>query len=268
MKLGWLHDDIGIVGGAEMSERTLREGAPEWAEIVLCPPNKKPPDDIEAYIIQHCTTYDRRWIEALQDKPFVKQNRDSWWAGSVLFRRWLLDNADLLVFSSEMQVATYCHHVKPGSEIAVVPPPVDLEWFRAEARPPEERQGAVWVGRADPGKALHLCCDWAIRNDERLDVYGDVSIPYIDWSEFGGLITHHGRVPYEALPAIYGAAKKFVFMPIHREPFGRTVAEAWAAGCELVVEGDVGALEWIEERPEDVGRGVEMFWDEVAGALQ
>ena len=268
MKIGWLHDDIGIVGGAEMSERTLRGNAPEWADIVFCPPNKRPPDDIEAFIIQHCVTYPAKWIEVLKGKPIIKQNRDVWWAGSVVLRRWLLDNADLLLFSSRMQAETYPHVYGDAQPIAIVPPPVNLDWFRAECKPPKERQGAVWVGRADPGKGLHLACDWAYRNSEPLDIYGDMSMRYIDFSEFGGLVTYHGRVPYEALPAIYGRAAKFVFFPIHKEPFGRTVAEAWAAGCELHLAGDIGAWEWIEERPDDVGRGVEMFWQEVEQVLQ
>ena len=267
VKIGWLHDDLGIVGGAELSERALRAGAPDWAEIVLCPPNKRPPEDIQGWVIQHCVSYPSNWIEVLEKgQPIVKQNRDSWWSGSIRLRRWLLDNADLLLFSSEMQAATYCHWYE--NEVAVVPPPVNLDWFRSEAKPKEERQGNVWVGRADPGKGLHLSCDWALRNAETLDVYGDISVPYIDFSEFGGLVEYHGRVPYEALPMIYGRAKRFVFTPIHKEPFARTVVEAWAAGCELLVEGQVGALEWIEQRPGDVGRGTEMFWNEVERVMQ
>ena len=266
MKIGWLHDDFGIVGGSELSERTLRENAPEWAEIVTCPPNKRPPDDIEAFIIQNCATYPRHWREVLEKVPFIKQNRDSWWAGSITLRRWILDNARLLLFSSRMQAFTYEH--KWENEYAVVPPPVNLEMFKQGIQPPEKRQGAVWVGRADPGKGLHLSCDWAWTNCEHLDVYGDLSIKYIDFSEFEGFVSYRGRAPYEMLPAIYGAAKIFHFTPIHIEPFARTVAEAWAAGCELVVEGRVGALEWIQERPDDVGRGVEMFWEEVGEVLQ
>jgi len=266
MKIGWLHDDLGMVGGSELSERTLREGAPEWAEIVLCPPNKRPPGDIEAYIIQNCATYPRHWQEVFEDVPIIKHCRDAWWAGSVTMRRWILDNAKLLLFSSRMQAENYEHDW--DNEYAIVPPPVNLQWFKDAALPGNERQGTIWVGRIDPGKGLHRSCDWAWRNAEPLDVYGQVNVRYIDFSEFGGLVTLHGQLPYNAMPAVYGRAKRLHFSPIHKEPFGRTVAEAWAAGCELMVDGMVGALEWIDERPDDVGRGVEMFWEEVEKVLQ
>ena len=267
MKIGWLHDDFGMVGGSELSERTLRAGAPEWAEIVTCPPQLRPPDDIEAFIIQNCATYPRKWREVFEGKPIVKHCRDSWWAGSITLRRWILDHAALLLFSSRMQEETY-EHAHDSAKVAIVPPPVNLDWFKDAALPEDQRQDAIWVGRADPGKGLHLSCDWAWRTATPLDIYGDMNIKYLDVREFGGLVTYHGKVPYEVLPGIYGRARIFHFTPVHIEPFARTVVEAWAAGCELIVEGRVGALEWIAERPDDIGRGVEMFWQEVESVLQ
>jgi len=269
MKIGWLHDDLGIIGGSELSERALREGAPEWAEIVLCPPRLRPPDDIEAFILQNCATYPRKWREVFEGKPIIKHCRDAWWAGSVTLREWILDNAALLLFSSWMQAETYEHEYnRDKGNVAVVPPPVKLDWFRDAALPKEQRQGAVWVGRADPGKGLHKSCAWAWSTATPLDVYGETNIKYINFAEFGGLITYHGKVPYEVLPSIYGSASIFHFTPIHIEPFARTVVEAWAAGCELVVSGRVGALEWIRDRPDEIGNGVEMFWNEIERVLQ
>ena len=43
-----------------------------------------------------------------------------------------------------------------------------------------------------------------------------------------------------------GSTERFVFLPTHPEPFGRAVVEAWAAGCELIVNRNVGALHWLE----------------------
>ena len=36
------------------------------------------------------------------------------------------------------------------------------------------------------------------------------------------------------------------------EPFGRVVAEAWAAGLEIVTNDLVGAKYWITEKPEAI----------------
>lgn len=49
-------------------------------------------------------------------------------------------------------------------------------------------------------------------------------------------------VPYEEMPRWFGRSRRFLFKPRWPEPFGRAVAEAALAGCELHVDGVVGAL--------------------------
>jgi glycosyltransferase involved in cell wall biosynthesis len=48
-------------------------------------------------------------------------------------------------------------------------------------------------------------------------------------------------VPYEDMPGFFGRANRFVFRPRWPEPLGRVVAEAALAGCELHLEGSIGA---------------------------
>lgn len=48
-------------------------------------------------------------------------------------------------------------------------------------------------------------------------------------------------VPYEDMPRFFGRANRFVFRPRWPEPLGRVVVEAALAGCELHIEGSVGA---------------------------
>jgi len=206
--IGWLEDNIGYTGGAEMSGAALRAAAPDWVrEIIPCPPNKRPPtDEIDLFYIANQTTYDARWAEELALKPIVKQVRDPWYSGSAQLRRWLLEASELLIFSSQVQVDAFDYPFNGPYEI--VPVPLDLQPFRDAALPPGERHGNVFVGRCDVFKGAHAAVDWALRNLEPLDLYG-------------------------------------------------------AAGCELVTKGRIGALEWIENRPEDLERGAEMFWDAV-----
>ena len=52
----------------------------------------------------------------------------------------------------------------------------------------------------------------------------------------------HGSCKYQDMPAVFGRARRFIFNPRWPEPFGRTVAEAALGGCELQVQGEVGAL--------------------------
>ena len=60
----------------------------------------------------------------------------------------------------------------------------------------------------------------------------------------------------------------FVFLPTEPEPFSRTTVEAWAAGCKLVVNRNIGALHWIENDPQALSTASERLWgivSEVAG---
>jgi hypothetical protein len=52
----------------------------------------------------------------------------------------------------------------------------------------------------------------------------------------------------------------FVFLPTAFEPCGRAVIEAWAAGCRLVLNRNVGARHWIEREPEALETAAENFW--------
>lgn len=63
-------------------------------------------------------------------------------------------------------------------------------------------------------------------------------MPGVDPS-FGNQI---GFVPYEEVPIYMNRAKNFVFLPRWPEPQGRVVVEAAMCGCNLVVNGNVGAL--------------------------
>ena len=263
-RIGWLQSSIGIQGGAELSCDTLVGAAPEWAEVVYCEPRKRPPADLDAYVIQNSTTYPETWIEELVRRPVIRHVRDPWYAGSALLRRWILDNAALLIFSSPVQVAAFGYeHDRPT---AIIPPPVDLEKFRAAALPQAERIGSVFVGRVDIYKGAQRAIDWALRTGEPLALIGDPMMPFGPLPPFVRLM---GKVPYGDMPGILGQAKRLVFFPEWPEAFGRAVAEAWAAGCELLLDGRIGAQWWIENEPERLGLDgpVAEFWDAVRAEI-
>ena len=264
VRIGWCQSDVGIHGGSEMSCGVLVEHAPDWAEIVYCPPNKRPPNDIDVFVVQNCTTYDQRWLEVLLQKPTIKHVRDPWYAGDALLRRCLLEDAALLIFSSPVQVEAFGYPF--DAPHVVLPPPVDLEPFRAAAKPEGERQGAVFVGRVDIYKGAPMAVDWAYRTGEQLALVG---MPMMQFGQLPPYIKVVGEVPYGRMPAIMGGAKTFVFFPQWPEAFGRTVAEAWAAGCEMVVEGRIGAMHYIENEPERLGFqcAIDEFWAAVEGVL-
>lgn len=259
MVIGWLSDSIAPVGGAEIGGRALLAGKPDWVdEIVYCPTNKRPPEQIDAFIVHNCYRYTARWIEELQRRPVVKFIHDVWHVGSVLLRRWLLDEADLLVFYSPLHVDKFSFSFHAPH--CCVPAPIDLKPFVQAARPADEREGNVFVGRLEMGKGIHLAIDWALRNDEPLTLYGNGNVDYYYRSELPPTIHFAGKVAYAQVPAIFGQAQRLVHLPAGLEAYGRTVVEAWAAGCELVTNENIGATWWLANRPEDLGHGSDIFW--------
>ena len=76
-------------------------------------------------------------------------------------------------------------------------------------------------------------------------------------------------VPHEEMPAYFGSAKRFVFRPRWPEPFGRTAAEAALSGCELHLDGRVGALSYeVDLSTSGLYEGAAAeFWEQVEGIL-
>jgi hypothetical protein len=264
VKIGWLQDHVQIQGGAELSSAALVDAAPEWAEIVFCPENRRPPEDLEVYVLQNVVTYGRRWNEVLDGKRLVKCFRDPWHPGDWAFRRCVLDNLIGAVFNSPLSNAT-CPWPFDAPRL-IVPPPVDLEAFRAAALPAEQRRGNVLLSaRLDYLKGFHRAVDWVLMHDEPLEVYGYLNHNWA-WPLPENVI-YHGPVEYTRVPAVLGKAKRFVFLPAGDESFSRTTVEAWAAGCELVVDKiKIGAMYWLQNEPQALedDRPVTTFWETLA----
>jgi hypothetical protein len=145
-----------------------------------------------------------------------------------------------------------------GIPAVLVPPPVDVDRFvRAGlAMPRGDRLGAVCIASwRNSGKGPRRAQEWAASEGVELAFYGE------------GVHAPAGsqQVPYANMPELLARYRTFVFLPTSLEPFGRLVAEAWAAGCELVTNRMVGALYWIEEAPERIETAAADFWTAVVG---
>ena len=242
MRVGWLMYLGEYIGGAEMTQAEFQAAAPDGVDLVACPPEKI---DLscDMYVIQNCVLYEREQMEPLEGKPVFKYWHD---VGPHLrpgVRAWLDRHAQAIA-CSPIQVE------QMGLEDAIcIPPPVDLSRFFQAAEFSNVRAGAVCIGSwRNYGKAPHRAAEWAQGNGG-IDFYG--SGPF---SPPGSQ-----EVPYEDMPDLLARYERFVFLPMVIEPFGRLVAEAWAAGCEIVTNGLVGAAYWIQENPEAIETAGEDF---------
>lgn len=254
IQVGWIADYPSSPGGAEISERFFRVHAPEDFRVMFSEPEYIP-RKVDCYAVQNCVQYDARLQFCLEERPFVKFCHDVWPNGDKQLRRWILTNAKLVFFCSELHQRAFSPRV--DDRYVICPPPIDLKPFRDAANANRGgRQGTVWVGAIHPGKGLANVEEWARTNGEVVDVFGRGARPDSPHLNF------RGHVQYSELPELLVKYERFIHLPVALEPFGRAVAEAWAAGCELVVYEDrIGAVEWIKERPEDIEAGNRLFWD-------
>jgi hypothetical protein len=271
MVIGWLHDEGTITGGAEMSLKRFLDGAPEWVTgLVKCTPGKRPPETIDAFVIHNCINYGPQWIEVLETRPFVKRVHDPWMHGSAVLRRWILDNAKLIIFNSPRQRSIF--HFPFMTEWVASPQPVDIEKFRtiALASPYlEDRSGTMWLGRIEPGKGIYMVADWAMREGIDVDMYGPyflreqrlldwMKTPYTRWL---------GPVESEDVPALMARYKQMVHFPVKRDACDRVAVEAWASGLELVLRNEDAEYfyPWVENA--DFTTAVEQHWGYVYEAI-
>jgi hypothetical protein len=244
MRVGWLCDQAGYVGGAELTQAEFRASAPENVEIVDCPPGNV--DVCDRYVVHNCVQYTVDDLEPVTGLPTVKFWHDvgPWVHPDV--RDWL-DRHASPVCCSPIQ-ASYMGL----DEAHLIPPPVDVERFaEAACRVDVDRAGVVSVAAwHNRDKAPHRVAEWSVANETPVDFFG------------GGELAPPGSqdVPYEAMPALLARYETFVYLPTALEPFGRLVAEAWAAGCRVVTNGLVGARYWIDNDPAALETAGDDFW--------
>jgi hypothetical protein len=249
MRVGWLADEASYTGGAELTTAEFRAAAPDGVEIVDCPAGGVD-YSCDRYVIQNCVTYSLHDLMVLPG-AIVKYWHDVGPHVQPEVHAWLAENAEI-VCCSPLQ-AQYM-----GLEGATcIPPAVDLLRFEAAAASMNgNRRGSVCVGQwRNYGKAAHKAAEWGAMNGG-VEFFGD------------GPFAPPGSVavPYEAMPALLAEYERFVFLPTVIEPFGRTVVEAWAAGCEIITNGLVGARYWMEEDPGALETAGEDFWRVVLDA--
>ncbi len=247
IRVGWLADPSAVVGGAELTHAEFIMAAPDEVEIIPCLPGEVD-TTCDRYAIHNCLSYGLEEFKSLPTVPTFKYWHDVGPHVNPKVRGWLDTNCEYIC-CSPLQA-----EVMGIGKPILVPPAIDLDRFAsAAADVDQERKGAVSVASwANPGKAPHQVAEWGAQKGG-VDFFG------------GGVCAPQGsrEVAQSTLPLLLANYKTFVFLPTAIEPFGRVVVEAWAAGCEVVTNGNVGARYWIEENPEGLETAAADFWKAV-----
>ena len=265
LRVGWLCDVTAYQGGAELAAAEYLAAAPSDVEIVPISPHADLSTVVDVFVIHNCTLYDARIIPLLETKPIYKVVHDVWPHGDFRLREWLLNHAQRVQFSSKLHLESFPYAMQ--APFTFVPPLASAGDFAAKADPySTKKKGVCWVGRMWPGKGVQNAMRWGAEKGIAIDFYG--------YGPDAGIIQPphrlRGQVDYADLPGILSRYETFVFLPDAVEPFSRTTMEAWLAGCKLIVNQNVGALEWLQTPAsiDGVFRAQHDFWKhvrEVAG---
>lgn len=257
MKIAWLADpsntDGSGIGGAEMTAIEFAQAAPKGVEVVYVPRQQlELVRDCDMACVFNVALYPPETKRALSGKRVVRYFNDVAIHGDADLTRWLLSNATC-VFTSPLHAERFPWWNGNRPDYHLIPPPVDLRPFREAFKRHPERSGAIsvapWRGW---GKTPDLVQQWA-RENGPVDFYG------------GGQCAPPGsvQVPYDQMPDLLAKYKTFVYLPTALEPFCRVAVEAWASGCELVLNRLVGARYWIEEQPDKLDTAAADYWEVV-----
>jgi glycosyltransferase involved in cell wall biosynthesis len=261
MIIGWLMDDPGYKGGAELDSELLIAAAPDDIVVTVLPP-----DDTEAsvgtdgFIVGNCTQYKPDCIETLYHAPVIKRVYDVWPHGDETLKRWLLDNSRAIIPVNPTQMERA--HLETNAKVVPIPCAVDLTAFRLDWGV-QQRAGYVWIGRLYEGKGIAPLARWAEKQKIQIDVYGyGPEVGMVD-----GNLRYCGEVQPDRVASVLARYETFVFLPTQFDPCPRSVIEAWAAGCKLVLNRNVGTLWWLENNEAALLNAAETFWTTVREAI-
>ena len=250
MRIGWLADRPGYIGGAELSAEAFRAAAPEGVEVIDCPPGDVE-RGLDTYVAHNVTQFSERDVAATTGRVTWYHHDLSPHVPEAV--RIYLDCWATHIYCSPAQRRRY------GSDGVCVPPPVDLERYRPTRQTRRHREGTCSIAAwQNPGKGGRALAEWA-KDNGPVDLYGEGT--YFPGASPG--VNYCGALePDEVAQTLWGY-ERFVFLPVAFEPFCRCVVEAWAAGCRVITNGLIGARHYIESEPEKLESAAEDFWQAV-----
>lgn len=256
MRVGWLQDDHGYFGGAEMTAAEFRAAAPEHVVIVDCPSGDEVFPSCEVYLVHNAVQYSAEQLERnLAGVRVIKYAHDLFLHDFHGSREWLAQHAEW-IFCSPGQRDQMLNRLGVSGE--VVPPALNLVKPSRQVRRNGERKGTVSIAQwRNPGKGARQLAEWALANGP-VDVYGPG-----DFAPGGSGVIHHGEIDPQVVPTTLMGYERFAFLPVDYEPFCRTAVEAYYAGCELVINDLIGARYYLEEDPAALETAAADLWSRV-----
>lgn len=146
----------------------------------------------------------------------------------------------------------------------LVPSPIDSKIFKLSEKT-KEKNSVLCVGNLCEDKGVNGMIEYA-KNNPQLKFYCIGWGASVDALKEVENIEYVGELDQKDIVKWYQKCEYFYHRPILYEAFGRTVIEAYLCGCNLLLNGRVGAISWnwdfsnYDEIKENV-KSEKKFWD-------
>lgn len=226
-------------GGAQQTNETMIRALEKRHKVDYVSSNEKEPSlDYDLIILNNITKFRESFIEELlATKKCVRYEHDYWVAENRKsdYKK-CLHNIFLSPLHKKEVERLVGYKIENSS---IIPSPVDSRLFRPNEKK-EKENTVIYTGNVCELKGKENLVKYAKDNPS-------LRIMVIGWGDVANMpsnIEFIKEVTQKELVKYYQKSKYFFHRPIWKEPFGRSVIEAYLCGCSLLLNDNVGALSY------------------------
>lgn len=194
----------------------------------------------DVVILNNITKYDRGQIESLTDSyACIRYEHDLWVARNYPE---LYEKVKHTIFLSPFHKESVEEEAKIRiKNYSLVPSPIESKKFSPGKN--KERNSVLWAGNFCEDKGSKGFLEY-VKNNPNFKFYvagWGADIPLLEKIEN---IEYLGELEVNDLIDWYKEVEYFYHRPILKEALGRGVIEAYLCGCNLLLNGNIGAMSW------------------------
>jgi glycosyltransferase involved in cell wall biosynthesis len=211
--------------------------------------------------IMKFSPYQINWI--IENVPYIRYEHDYDVAKLIKNFPNIYKKSKLNIFLSPLHKQETESLIGEKIKSEIIPSPIKDFYSKND-----KREGILWVGNIVSEKGLSNVIRYMKNNPNKmLKVigFGDCDLA----KELKSLknVKFIGEIKHSNMINEYNKAEAFIHLPLWKEPFGRTIAEAYLCGCDLIVNNNCGAMsynwDWnnYDLIKQTLNNSSEVFWD-------
>lgn len=262
MKVAWIQDmdPFTDAGGAQQTDKShILFGIRNGHEVEVILKDQFYDDNIDLTVVSNAQSFSTEFLNSLRI-PYVIFLHDYW--GLCRYRlfypmqdkcrscylkdRFLLflQNSALIIWLSPLHRESWLFTYPELKEHkhTIIPSAINVDLFYNLE---QERHGVLAINAGLKFKGVSRFREWAEEHrDVNIDLVGSID------ELLPNNVHSINFVPPLKMNGLYNKYQKFIHLPTTPQPFERTVAEAYLAGCEIIGNRNIGALSfpWFTDR--------------------